>query len=344
MSDWGRESEDLFRAARRGLSPSASDRERVRAKIAVAVVGVAAAGGAAKAAAASAGGGASAGVGASPGVGASAGVGGAAAGGTAAAKGITLAKIAIPFVLAGAGIAAAPHVLRARVERAPSVAVVTAGSPAPLPGAHVATAAGVAAPSENLVAGHAEAAATSSDKLAVAASPPLGGAARSEPRAGETVRSPLSVDALPRASGPARGSASPPRGPGPTSTSGTVTAPPSIPAAPVVAAPVAAGPTSTGAAAAELEESALVGSIDAALRHGDAEGALQLAADHQRRFPQGALSEEREGARVVARCMSARSPGASDAAATFLSQHPRSPMRARIVATCGGASEPSTRR
>ena len=73
----------------------------------------------------------------------------------------------------------------------------------------------------------------------------------------------------------------------------------------------------------------------AALRSGDSGGALRLAAEHQRRFPQGVLVEEREGARVVARCSSGRGPSASDAATALLATHPRSPMRARINAACG---------
>jgi hypothetical protein len=81
------------------------------------------------------------------------------------------------------------------------------------------------------------------------------------------------------------------------------------------------------------EEALLVGEIDDALRSGDGGGALRLAAEHERRFPRGVLTQEREGARVVARCMNG-AKGSSGAEA-FLAAHPKSPMRARIVAACG---------
>ena len=59
---------------------------------------------------------------------------------------------------------------------------------------------------------------------------------------------------------------------------------------------------------------------------------MTLAAEHERRFPRGTLAQERDGARVVARCMSGAK--SSSGAEAFLAAHPRSPMRARIVAAC----------
>jgi hypothetical protein len=84
-------------------------------------------------------------------------------------------------------------------------------------------------------------------------------------------------------------------------------------------------------AVASADEVALVAEIDAALRAGDGGRAMQLASDHERRFPRGLLVEEREGARVIARCMG----GSRSGAAAFLAAHPRSPMRARITTVCG---------
>jgi rhodanese-related sulfurtransferase len=92
-------------------------------------------------------------------------------------------------------------------------------------------------------------------------------------------------------------------------------------------------PSPTAPRTLASEEASLVGAIDAALRGGDGAGALGLAAEHERRFPHGALAQEREGARVVARCMSGQRSAA--AASSFLAAHPRSPMRARIGAACG---------
>jgi hypothetical protein len=110
-----------------------------------------------------------------------------------------------------------------------------------------------------------------------------------------------------------------------------------LPAAPLqpaaAAAPAVAAPSAASSAAISTEEALLVGEIDTALRSGDATTALRLASEHERRFPRGVLAQEREGARVVARCMTGA--GTASGAATFLAAHPRSPMRARIVAACG---------
>ena len=290
MSDWGHESEDLFRSARRGLSPTAGDRERVRAriraKVAAAAVGAAVTGAAAKAAGATSSAGAAGAAGA-------AGVGTAgAAGAGVAAKGLSLAfiaKIAVPIVIAGAGLAAAPHVIASRTPVAPLAPAVPA---------------------------------------TVAQAAPVTSAAPFTPAA-PPAPVPVAIEPLPTVATTTTATTSPfaPRAVAPR------------PAQPVAAAEAARAPSPATArapsSANEGEEAALVGAIDAALRSGDSAGALRLAADHQRRFPQGVLSEEREGARVVARCMASRSPSASDAASAFLASHPRSPMRARIAATCG---------
>ena len=107
---------------------------------------------------------------------------------------------------------------------------------------------------------------------------------------------------------------------------------PAATASTTMRAPSPAVPTTAPSAAMSSEEALLVGEIDTALRNGDAGGALRLAADHERRFPRGVLAQEREGARVVARCMNGSK--SSSGAAAFLAAHPRSPMRARIVAAC----------
>lgn len=87
-------------------------------------------------------------------------------------------------------------------------------------------------------------------------------------------------------------------------------------------------PAPSGVASAD--EVALVAELDGALRAGDAARALRLAADHERRFPRGLLVEERDGARVIARCIN----GSTSNADAFLAAHPRSPMRARITSAC----------
>ena len=192
-----------------------------------------------------------------------------------------IAKIAVPIVLAGAGLVAVPRVL----------------APRPAPPAPLAAARVVVAPSRTLSAASAIVPSTSEAAGSVGAT----GAAGAEDR-----------EDVPESPAPLRTSASAHR----------------------AAGPVAAAPSSAPGAS-DGEEAALVGAIDAALRSGDSGGALRLAAEHQRRFPQGVLVEEREGARVVARCSYGRGPSASDAATAFLATHPRSPMRARINAACG---------
>jgi hypothetical protein len=271
VSDWGQESEALFRSARRGLSPSQGDRERVRARIAAklgaAAVGVGVAGAMATATSKAAGA-AGAGAGASAGAGA-----GAAAGvGAAASKGLTfalVAKIVAPLVIAGATVAVAPRVMSHAVPTSAPVA-------------------------ENANA-NANASANAKANASANASANANASADAVPA--------VSVDSLP-----------------------AVVPPPSI----VIRPNAAPGPSN--GASLSADEALLVGEIDTALRGGDAATALKLAADHERRFPRGVLGQERDGARVVARCMSgAKSASGADA---FLAAHPRSPMRARIIAAC----------
>lgn len=96
------------------------------------------------------------------------------------------------------------------------------------------------------------------------------------------------------------------------------------------AKPVASGATTE-------EEAAIIDAMERALRGGDARRAAALASEHEQKFPRGTLAEEREGGRVLARCLiGARSKDAADA---FLAAHPRSPMRGRILAACASPSE-----
>lgn len=262
----GAESEDLFRAAKKALSPSMADRDRVRARLALKIgVGVAVATVAttsSKAAASAAG----------------AGAAGAAATKTTAAAGIPLfAKIVAPLVIASAvgTVAVAPHV----VSRASTTSTTTSSTD------HKET-------STSPVSGRPAPAITSmpADPAPAAA---------------------VSIDDLPNAETSPRA--------------------PHVRTAPKARA--AAQPTddTSDEARAREEEAALALQIDAALRANDTARAARLADEHQRRFPNGLLTEEREGARVLIRCSS--TPSAA-IASEFLQAHPRSPMRARILAAC----------
>lgn len=106
---------------------------------------------------------------------------------------------------------------------------------------------------------------------------------------------------------------------------------PATPAAPVASPVVVARPTApTPKVADPAAEAELARAMDRALRDGDPAGALRLAAEHERRFPHGVLSEEREGVRAMARCAT----GDHAAGMGFLRAHPKSPLRARITKAC----------
>jgi len=85
------------------------------------------------------------------------------------------------------------------------------------------------------------------------------------------------------------------------------------------------------------EETSLLLTSQGALREGDAARALALLDDHARRFPNGALAEERDASRVLALCALGRTVEAKTAGQTFLAAHPRSPAAARVRASCGGS-------
>jgi hypothetical protein len=107
------------------------------------------------------------------------------------------------------------------------------------------------------------------------------------------------------------------------------------PPAPRATAPASA-PDPAPAASVE-RELALVREAHAALQAGDAARALVLLDEHARRYPSGALSEEREAARVLVLCALGRTGEARVAAERFLRVFPRSPQAARVRASCGGA-------
>jgi hypothetical protein len=77
-----------------------------------------------------------------------------------------------------------------------------------------------------------------------------------------------------------------------------------------------------------------VRAADAALRGGDVGLALSLLNQHAREFPNGALTEEREGLRVVAACQGGASPVVQRAASRFLQRSPHSLMAGRVRAAC----------
>jgi hypothetical protein len=124
-----------------------------------------------------------------------------------------------------------------------------------------------------------------------------------------------------------------------------------LPAAPIVGASEASGvnvpphasaspaPSSVASPApgpdATTEELGLVRRMQEALRAGDAARALTFVREHERRFPAGQFAPERDGAKVLALCMGAPRDQAVALGHAYLDRHARSPLAARVRATCG---------
>jgi outer membrane protein assembly factor BamD (BamD/ComL family) len=70
------------------------------------------------------------------------------------------------------------------------------------------------------------------------------------------------------------------------------------------------------------------------LRGGHPGRALGPLSEHTRRFPRGALAEEREALRAVALCHTELGPGARAMARSFLRSWPDSPLGDRVRAAC----------
>jgi hypothetical protein len=81
-------------------------------------------------------------------------------------------------------------------------------------------------------------------------------------------------------------------------------------------------------------ELAQVGSIEASLRRGDATSAIAEADAYRQRYPQGLLSNEVRGSRIVAQCMRGDS-GAKSAAISFLHEQSSSLLVERVRRACG---------
>lgn len=95
-----------------------------------------------------------------------------------------------------------------------------------------------------------------------------------------------------------------------------------------------ASASSTPATPDPGEEVGLVRAMQQALRSGDPSRALALAGEHARRFPHGALVEEREGARAVASCQLAEPSARATVGEAFTRRFGASPYAARVKAAC----------
>lgn len=95
-------------------------------------------------------------------------------------------------------------------------------------------------------------------------------------------------------------------------------------------APSAPDPTSMS------EEASLLQSAQRALAAGRADAALGLLAEHELRFPSGALAEERRVAKILALCALGRVEEASILARAFVARSPRSVLIPRLETSCVG--------
>ena len=111
-----------------------------------------------------------------------------------------------------------------------------------------------------------------------------------------------------------------------------VTAPPEEPIAPV--SPSAA--PSLPAMSDVSEEARLLRRADETLRAGDAPQALSFLQSYEASFPNGVLAPEHEAERVEVLCALGRTAEARALGATFLRERPRSPLVARVRASCAG--------
>lgn len=111
---------------------------------------------------------------------------------------------------------------------------------------------------------------------------------------------------------------------------------PSPSAAEATLGPPPSPPPSRSAAKAQPpdDELTLVSSMQLALRSGNATQVLALATEHARRFPNGALAQEREGARAIARCQLAQPDARAAILSAFEQRYPASPYSARAKAAC----------
>jgi hypothetical protein len=87
------------------------------------------------------------------------------------------------------------------------------------------------------------------------------------------------------------------------------------------------------------EEVAILSRAGSELHSGRAAGALKALDEHQRKFPGGALSQERSAARVQALCALGRMKEAETELKRLSKMSPRSPHEARARKACGIGSD-----
>jgi hypothetical protein len=102
-------------------------------------------------------------------------------------------------------------------------------------------------------------------------------------------------------------------------------------------APSSAEPRSLAGETLE-QELPLLRAAQEAMRAGDFDRALSLLEAHAKRFPGGALSEERRAAHAIALCRKAPGPAARVEADAFVREVPSSPLVERVAEACATGS------
>jgi hypothetical protein len=82
-------------------------------------------------------------------------------------------------------------------------------------------------------------------------------------------------------------------------------------------------------------ELALLRDAKKSLNDGDAAHSLALLDEHQRKFPNGILVEERASTRIYALCAAGKTVEARASTQDFLAKYPRSPSAPRVRTSCG---------
>lgn len=82
------------------------------------------------------------------------------------------------------------------------------------------------------------------------------------------------------------------------------------------------------------EEAQLLATAQQRISQGDASGALSVLAAHQKQFPRGALSLERQATVAIAHCLSGQTSRGRGEAERFRRKHPNSPMVKRLESAC----------
>ena len=109
--------------------------------------------------------------------------------------------------------------------------------------------------------------------------------------------------------------------------------------APAASAPRERAPRTAASAPSVADEVQILTRAYSSLKGGDANQALNELDQHARRFPNGALAEERAAERVLALCQLGRLDEARADAAKFFARYPNSPQGGRVRGSCGGSSE-----